>query len=92
MIELFCKIAEVDRGVVCSRGRNSMIRSMLMEFLYRHYNISQLEIGRLTEGGLIIGQSSVSDARTRLRQRMEKDTTLKQRFEAIDINLSRLNI
>lgn len=89
LIERFCEIAEVDRGSICSRGKNSMVRSMLMEFLYRHCNISQPEIGRLTGG---IDYSSVSYARTRLRQKMEKDALLKQRFEKIDIDLSRLKI
>lgn len=52
LIEAFCEIAEVDRESICSRGKKSTDRAMLMEFLYRHCNIAQPEIGRLA-GGLI---------------------------------------
>jgi len=60
-----------------------------MEMLYRHCKLTQPEIGRLTAG---IDYSSVSYARKMLRQKMAKDLKLKQLFEMIDSELSRLKM
>lgn len=89
LIHAFCRIAGVNRDYICSRGKNSTDRAILMEMLYRNCKLTQPEIGRLTGG---IDYSSVSYARKRLRQKMEKDLKLKQRFDEIDANLSRLKI
>ncbi len=89
LIEAFCEIVQVDRNFICQRGKNSIERAMLMEFLYRYCNIAQPEIGRLTGG---IDYSSVSYARKRLRQKIEKDFSLKQQFREIENKLSRLKI
>lgn len=89
LIEAFCEIAHVERDSICRRGKNSTDRAMLMELLYRNCNIAQPEIGRLTGG---IDYSSVSYARKRLRQKMKKNSSLKQQFEKIEEGLSRLKI
>lgn len=89
LIDAFCRIADVNRDYICSRGKNSTDRAILMEMLYRHCKLTQPEIGRLAGG---IDYSSVSYARKRLRQKMEKDSELKQRFDGIEGDLSRLKI
>jgi len=85
----FCRIAEVDRDQVCSKGKNTTDRAILMEMLYRYCKITQPEIGLLVGG---IDYSSVSYARKRLRQKLEKNSDLKKRFDMVDIELSRLKI
>jgi chromosomal replication initiation ATPase DnaA len=65
---------------------------MLMESLYRFSRITQSEIGKMVGG---IDYSAVSQARSRLRQRLTKDKALRQRFETLNkelIDLSRLKI
>jgi len=87
LIDAFCRIAKVDRDYVCTRGKNTTDRAILMEMLYRRCKITQPEIGRLIGG---IDYSSVSYARKRLRQKMELDFKLRQRFKKLDDALSRL--
>lgn len=86
LIDHFCRLADVEKEYLCSRGKNTTDRAMLMEMLYRHCKITQPEIGLLTGD---IDYSSVSYARKRLRQKMEKDSALKKRFERIDGELIR---
>ena len=89
LIKAFCKITETDKDYICRRGVNSVERAFLMELLYRHCKLTQPEIGRIVGG---IDYSSVSYARKRLRQKMGNDLKLKQRFEKLDRDLSRLKI
>lgn len=89
LIKVFCEIAGVKRVSICTRGHNSIDRAILMELLYRYCNIAQPEIGLLMGG---IDYSSVSYSRKRLRQKMEKDSSLKHRLETISDKLSRLKI
>jgi putative transposase len=65
---------------ICSRGKNSIERAMLMEFLYRFCGIAQPEIGRLVGG---IDYSAVSQARRRLKMRLSQDRKLSRRFEEL---------
>ena len=60
-----------------------------MELLYRFCDITQAEVGRLVGG---IDYSAVSVARKRLRLRMESDAALKQQFEEMADELSRVKI
>ena len=85
----FCKKPVIDINDICSKGKNSIRRAFLMELLYRHCKITQPEIGRLTDG---IDYSAVNYTRKRLRLKTEKDLVLKQRFEAIKSEMSRLRI
>ncbi|MEA1968596.1 MAG: hypothetical protein U9N77_10300, partial [Thermodesulfobacteriota bacterium] len=89
LITAFCKTTGIDMDYTCRKGANSINRAFLMELLYRHCNITQPEIGRLVGG---LDYSSVSYARKRLRQKMKKNLKLKQQFEKINSDLSRLKI
>jgi len=60
-----------------------------MESLYHFGNITQAEIGQMVGK---IDYSSVSVARKRLRINMEKDLSLKTRFQNILYELLRLKI
>ena len=71
-----------------SVSKKTVERSMLMELLYRFCLVTQPEIGRLVGG---IDYSAVSQARRRLRIRMEKDTHLKGRFDKILEQLNELS-
>lgn len=89
LIKIFCELVKADRDYICSKGQNSIERTFLMELLYRHCKITQPEIGRLVGG---IDYSSVSYARKRLRLKMKRDLKLKQGFDDVDGELSRLKI
>jgi len=60
-----------------------------MELLYRFCNIKQPEIGRYLGN---IDYSSVSISRKRLRLKIEKDVSLKERFDGLFGELSRIKI
>ena len=85
----YCRITENEQDVVCSKGKNSTDRAILMELLYRYCKITQPEIGQLMGG---IDYSSVSVSRKRLREKMEKERQLKERFDNIDSEMSRIKI
>jgi putative transposase len=87
VIKNFCYIINADENEICRRGRHSTDRAILMELLYRFCNIKQPEIGKIIG---TIDYSAVSYARKRLRLEMEKDLTLKQKFQDIVSKLSRL--
>jgi putative transposase len=89
LIIKFCALTGHDRVQICQKGRNSIERSMLMELLYRFCNIKQPEIGRYLGN---IDYSAVSISRKRLRLKMEKDKLLKQHFDEIVNDLSRIKI
>ncbi|MBU0992102.1 MAG: hypothetical protein KJ737_06375 [Proteobacteria bacterium] len=89
LIDTFCALTGHDRDEICRKGRNSIERSMLMEFLYRFCNINQPEIGRYLGN---IDYSAVSISRKRLRLEMDKDELLKQKFDLILADLSRIKI
>ncbi|MFO7560988.1 MAG: transposase [Desulfobacterales bacterium] len=89
LIRNFCQIINADEHNICRRGRNTVDRAVLMELLYRFCDIKQPEIGRLLGG---LDYSAVSIARKRLRLRMEKDLSLKQKVDDITNKLSSLKI
>jgi len=80
LIEAYSKIIGIDRKDLCSRGRQSIERSMLMELLYRWCRITQPDIGALTGG---IDYSAVSQSRKRLRNKLDHDAAIRSKFEAI---------
>ncbi len=62
---------------------------MLMELLYRFCHIKQPEIGRLFGN---IDYSAVSVSRKRLRLKMQENPALKQKFDEIMDDMSRIKI
>ena len=88
LIDEFCDLTGTSRDEICRKGRNSIERSMLMELLYRLCNIKQPEIGRYLGN---IDYIAVSISRKRLRLKMEKDGFLKQNFNAMVNDLSRMS-
>ncbi len=85
LIDYFLQITDLKREAVCVRGRNSLERTMLMEFLYRYCKITQPEIGEFFGG---IEYSAVSQARIRLQKKIKNDRKTKMRFD----ELARLKI
>jgi putative transposase len=72
-----------DKEEICGRGKNSVERAMLMEFLYRFCKITQPEIGRIVG----IDYSAVSQARRRLKGTLGQDRKLKKRFDELQRRL-----
>ena len=73
---------------ICLHSKRSIERVMLMELLYRFCKISQPEIGRLVGG---IDYSAVSQARRRLRSRMEREPELRKRFDKLSDRLQQVS-
>lgn len=88
LIEHFTRLTRQRREEICRRGKNSIERAMLMEFLYRFCEITQPEIGRLVGR---IDYSAVSQARRRLQNRLERDEKLRQRFKVLNSELLHLS-
>ncbi len=88
LIERFAELIGKRKEDICQRGKQSLERSMLMEFLYRFCHITQPEIGRLVGG---IDYSAVSQARKRLRVRLEVEPKLKKRFYKLSDQLYQLS-
>ena len=78
LIKLYVEHIGSTGSDICRRGKKSTERATLMELLYRFCNVTQSEIGKLVGG---IDYSAVSQARRRLRIRMEKDQKLKENFK-----------
>ena len=92
LIDHFTDLIGKRKEEICKRGKKSLERSMLMEFLYRYCQIAQPEIGKMVGG---IDYSGVSQARKRLQIRLEREPKLKKRFDKISgqlLHLSRLKI
>jgi REP element-mobilizing transposase RayT len=88
LVDHFIKLTGENRQDVLTRGRNTIARAMLMEFLYRFCQITQSQIGEMMGG---IDYSAVSQARSRLRKRLLQDKKLNLKFEAIDKKLHDLS-
>ena len=88
LIDHFTDLIGKRKEDICQRGKQSLERSMLMEFLYRFCHITQPEIGRLVGG---IDYSAVSQARKRLRVRLEEEPKLKKRFYKLSDQLHQLS-
>ena len=88
LIEHFTDLVGKRKEDICQRGKRTIERSMLMEFLYRFCHITQPEIGRLVGG---IDYSAVSQARKRLRMMLEEKPKLKKRFYKLSDQLHQLS-
>lgn len=80
LVGRFCSLADVTKEKMTNRGKTCPERAMLMELLYRMCHLTQLEIGVLMGG---IDYSAVSQARKRLRQKMDRDPDLAEKFSRI---------
>jgi len=92
LIDHFVRLMGKPREHICQRGKRTIERTILMELLYRFCRIPQSAIGRLVGG---IDYSGVSQARRRLRIKLEKEPKLKKEFVGLTdqlIKLSRLKI
>ena len=92
LIDQFAQLIGKEKGELCKRGRKTIERAMLMEVLYRDCKLTQPEIGRLVGG---IDYSAVSQARKRLRIRMEREPQLRKRFDKLNdqfLQMSRIKI
>lgn len=92
LIEAFVRLTSMDKDTLCRRGKNSVERAMLMEFLHRFCQISQPEIGRLVGG---VDYSAVSQARKRLRSKLGVQSELRKKYGMLEeglLGLSRVKI
>jgi len=87
LIDHFAHLVSKDKEEICQRGKRSLERTMLMEFLYRSCQITQPEIGRLVGG---VDYSAVSQARKRLQIRLEREPKLKKRFDPMTFQSTHL--
>jgi len=88
LIDRFCQIIGKRKEDLCSRGRHSRERAMLMELLYRYSRIRQAEIGRLVGG---IDYSSVSQARKRFQLLLAQEPSEKKMFATLCAELEQLS-
>lgn len=92
LIRHFLKLTGKERVEICRRGKRSIERAMLMEFLYRFCRLTQPEIGRLLGD---IDYSGVSQARKRLHAKLRKEPQTRKKFEKLKeqlVSLSSLKI
>jgi len=88
LIKHYASLTGKRKEDICRRSKRSTERAMLMELLYRFCKISQPEIGRLVGG---IDYSAVSQARRRLRSRMEREPELRKRFDKLSDRLQQVS-
>jgi len=81
LIGIFIKAVSIEKEELLTRGRQSLERAMLMELLYRHCRLTQIEIGKIVGG---IDYSAVSQSRKRFRERMAQDASLKKKYDKIE--------
>jgi len=92
LIAQFALLVGKNKEEICQRGEKTLERAMLMELLYRFFELTQPEIGKLVGG---IDYSAVSQARRRLQIRMEGEPKLKKRFDKLSdrfLQMSRIKI
>ena len=88
VIAKFTEITGKGKEELCQRGSRAAERAQLMELLYRHCDITQPEIGRLVGR---VDYSAVSQARKRLQEKMAGDKDLKQKYDEIAEQLTKLS-
>ena len=88
VIAKFTEITGKGKEELCQRGCRAAERAQLMELLYRHCDITQPEIGRLVGR---VDYSAVSQARKRLQEKMAGDKDLKQKYDEITEQLTKLS-
>ena len=88
VIAKFAEITGKRKEELCRRGSRAAERAQLMELLYRHCDITQPEIGRLVGR---VDYSAVSQARKRLQEKMAEDKHMKQKYDKITEQLTKLS-
>ncbi len=88
LIEQYLQLAGLKREDICTKGRQSEDRAILMELLYRICRITQPEIGRLLGG---IDYSAVSQARKRMLFRMQKEPQLRKKYELLQKQIEQMS-
>ena len=92
LIRHFLKLTGKEKDEICERGRSSLERAMLMEFLYRFCQVSQPEIGTLAGG---IDYSAVSRERKKLQATLKRERKYQKIFNELEdrlIEISRVKI
>jgi REP element-mobilizing transposase RayT len=85
LIERFSKAVAIERAELLARGRQSIERGMLMELLYRYCRLTQPEIGKIVGG---IDYSAVSQSRKRFREKLDRDGSLKKKYQRIEEHIA----
>jgi len=88
LIDTFCELTRKTRDDLCRRGNRTPERAQLMELLYRFCDMKQPEIGRIVGG---VDYSAVSQARKRLREKLEGDKELKIKYCKIEEQIVKLS-
>lgn len=88
LINQYAGLVQKNRDALTTKGKQSTERSMLMEMLYRFCKITQPEIGVLLGG---IDYSAVSQARKRLREKINNDPAWEKKFNDILTQLGQLS-
>jgi len=88
LIEQYLKLVGAKREDICTKGRQSAGRAMLMELLYRYCRITQPEIGRLLGG---IDYSAVSQARKRMLLRTQQEPGFGKKYALIQKQLAQMS-
>ena len=86
LIDRYAQLVKMNREKLATKGKQSTERAMLMELLYRLCNITQSEIGRLLGG---IDYSAVSQARKRLRTKIQHDQEWAKKFKQLQYKLNK---
>ena len=88
LIDRYSQLVKVSRKDLTTKGKQSPLRAMLMELLYRFCKISQPEIGRLLGG---IDYSAVSQARKRLQLKIQMEPEWGKKFIQIQNELDKMS-
>jgi len=88
LVQKFSTLTGVGREDLCRKGKQSVERAMLMEFIYRFCQVSQAKIGELLGG---LDYAAVSQARGRLHMRLAQDEQARERFQRIHGSLLQLS-
>jgi len=88
LINCYLKLVKTNREELTSKGKQSPDRAILMELLYRFCKITQPEIGKLLGG---IDYSAVSQARKRLRTKIENEPEWGKKFNKIKSKLGQMS-
>jgi len=84
ILSLVAEVLGIESERIRSRQGNGIARGIASELLYRYGGLKQGEIGQLLGG---IDYSSVSRLRSRLKQRIGRDSDARQCYETIEEKL-----
>jgi len=80
LVEHFIRLTGENKENILVRGRSSIARAMVIDLMYRFCGMTQSAIGDMVGG---IDYSAVSQARSRLRKRLQHDKELNRKFRAL---------